>query len=148
MDGGVVLLVNAAATLFMGGLIWFVQIVHYPLMSTLPASVFPQYGIRHQRLTTLIVGPAMLVEAVSSLLLIFFHPFGTNRSVAVLGFLLVVFIFFRTGTVHVPQHRRIVDCFDPGVCRELVRTNWWRTIAWTGRGAIVLFLLGESLALS
>ena len=146
MVGGLVLLLNTAATLFMVGLIWFVQVVHYPLMATLPTAAYPQYATAHQRLTTLVVGPAMLLEAVSSLLLIFVHPVGTSRPLAVVGFLLVVFIFFRTAMLHVPQHRRIAECFDSETCLDLVRTNWWRTIAWTGRGGIVLFLLGQHRA--
>ena len=30
----VLLLVHAASTLFMAGVIWFVQVVHYPLMAS------------------------------------------------------------------------------------------------------------------
>lgn len=54
---------HAGATWFMTGLIWFVQIVHYPLMGAVPGDAFRVYQELHQRRTTWIVGPVMLVEA-------------------------------------------------------------------------------------
>ncbi len=147
MTGALVLITNAAATLFMVGLIWLIQIVHYPLMGTLSAEAMPSYARAHQRRITFIVGPAMLIEAISSIALIFVHPVGVSWPALVAGLLLVVFIFYRTATLHVPQHQRLAHCYDPKVCQDLIRTNWWRTVAWTSRGAIVLFLLGETTAL-
>ena len=140
MVGWAVLTTNIAATLYMTGLIWFVQIVHYPLMRSVPPSSFPAYSVAHQRRTTWVVGPAMLIEAVTSILLIRFHPPGVQSIIAVAGFLLVVFIFYRTGFVQVPQHRQLANEYDRDVCRDLITSNWWRTIAWTTRSAIVLYL--------
>ena len=141
MVGWAILTANVAATLYMTGLIWFVQIVHYPLMATVPPSSFPAYSVAHQRRTTWVVGPAMLIEAVTSVLLIRLHPPGVQSTVAVAGFLLIVFIFYRTGLIQVPQHRRLATEYDPDLCRALVTSNWWRTIAWTMRSALVLYLL-------
>jgi hypothetical protein len=53
-----VLLLQAAATLFMTGVIWFVQVVHYPLMARVGAAGFPDYEAAHARLTGyVVVGP-------------------------------------------------------------------------------------------
>ena len=71
------------------------------------------------------------------------HPISSPRVqsiIAVAGFLLVVFIFYRTGFVQVPQHRQLANEYDRDVCRDLITSNWWRTIAWTTRSAIVLYL--------
>jgi hypothetical protein len=57
-----VLLANLAATLFMVGVIWFVQVVHYPLFSRVGSEKFSLYPKAHSRLTTYVVGPPMLVE--------------------------------------------------------------------------------------
>ncbi len=57
-----VLLAHLAATLFMAGVIWFVQVVHYPLFSRIGSEKFSLYSNAHSRLTTCVVGPPMLVE--------------------------------------------------------------------------------------
>jgi hypothetical protein len=57
-----VLLAHLAATLFMVGVIWFVQMVHYPLFSRIGPEKFSLYSEARSRLTTHVVGPPMLVE--------------------------------------------------------------------------------------
>ena len=44
--------VHAAATLFMAGVIWFVQVVHYPLLDGVGTDGSAAYQKRHSRLTT------------------------------------------------------------------------------------------------
>ena len=48
---------HAAATLYMTGLIWFVQVVHYPLMGLTGKAEFSAYEQRHTLLTTWVVAP-------------------------------------------------------------------------------------------
>ena len=52
-----VLLVNLVATLFLVGLIWMVQIVHYPLFDDVDEQSYVSYQQRHQSSITYIVGP-------------------------------------------------------------------------------------------
>ncbi|MEM6262595.1 MAG: hypothetical protein AAGI38_08820 [Bacteroidota bacterium] len=47
-------------TLFMTGLIWFVQVVHYPLFSQISPEDFPRYEKIHMRRTAIVVIPVML----------------------------------------------------------------------------------------
>ena len=70
------LLIQDAATLFMVGLIWFVQIVHYPLFSRVGEEAFQRYETDHQRLTTWVVGPPMLAEFATAILLVWCRPSG------------------------------------------------------------------------
>ena len=53
----------------MFGLIWFVQIVHYPLFGLVGVSGFPTYQAAHQSRTTFVVFPLMLVEFVTSVVI-------------------------------------------------------------------------------
>ena len=57
-----ILLLQAASTLAMVGLIWFVQIVHYPLFAQVGREGFSGYEQAHQNRTTFVVAPLMLVE--------------------------------------------------------------------------------------
>ena len=68
------LLVNAASALYMVGLIWFVQVVHYPLFQRVGAKDFVPYEQNHQRLTTWVTAPVMLLEAVLSVALVYVLP--------------------------------------------------------------------------
>ncbi len=61
-----VLLAQVASTLALTGLVWFVQIVHYPLYPSVGAASFPAYQKRHIWLTNLVAGPLMLVEPCRS----------------------------------------------------------------------------------
>ena len=65
-----ILLIHIFATLFMTGLIWFVQVVHYPLFGNVGDEQFKTYEELHQRLTTWVVVPAMLVEIATAVLLL------------------------------------------------------------------------------
>ena len=71
-----VTLVHAAATWFLVGLIWIIQVVHYPLFARVGEDGFVAYEAAHTRLISLVVGPAMLVEGVATLWLFFPRPTG------------------------------------------------------------------------
>ena len=51
-----ILLTNVAATLYMVGLIWCVQIVHYPLFAEVGKDGFAAYEAAHSSLITAVVG--------------------------------------------------------------------------------------------
>ena len=136
-------MVHAGATWFMVGLIWFVQIVHYPLMGAVPASAFSEYAAAHQRRTSWVVGPVMFLEAGSALLLVLMPDAqmgGTPTRWIGLGIL--AFIWVSTFAVQVPLHAKLAMGFDRVVWHRLVITNWLRTIAWSARGIVALLLLG------
>ncbi|VTU01504.1 Uncharacterized protein OS=Candidatus Entotheonella sp. TSY1 GN=ETSY1_13155 PE=4 SV=1 [Gemmataceae bacterium] len=133
----VVLLANAAATWFMCGVIWFVQLVHYPLFRAYDPAAFGATMLAHQAATQKIVFPAMMVELVTALALLAWPPAGAPVWVPWLGAALVGVGGFATVLVMVPLHERLAgDGFDEALHRRLVRWNWVRTAAWSARGAV------------
>jgi len=141
----IILLANAVATVFMTGLIWFVQVVHYPLFARVGNDVFPAYSQAHQTLTTLVVGPPMLVEALTAALLVIARPAGTSAALAWMGLGLVIVIWISTAALQVPAHGRLVQGFDADTNALLVSSNWIRTVCWTARAVIVGVLLLQSM---
>jgi hypothetical protein len=139
----VVLLVQVATTLFMTGLIWFVQVVHYPLLARVGRSGFADYELAHIRLTTRVVAPAMLLEAVTALLLAINPPTSISAAACWIGLGLLVLIWSSTVLLQVPRHNASIAGFDARVHRLLVRSNWVRTVAWTARGLLVLLILWQ-----
>ena len=129
---------HAAATLFMTGVIWFVQIVHYPLFGRVGAAEFLVYEREHARRTGWVVGPAMVVELLFALALA-----AQGGGLAWAGLALLGVIWASTAFVQVPLHRRLERTADAAAQRRLVRTNWIRTAAWTARAVIATAIAAQ-----
>ena len=132
-----VLLVNLAATWFMVGLIWLVQVVHYAQFDGVGADGWAEYHRRHTGNITLVVGPAMLIELVTAIGLLFYRPERVPMWSVWLGLALIAVLWLSTAAVQVPLHNRLAATFDADAARRLTATNWLRTIAWTARGLLV-----------
>ena len=140
-----ILLAHITATLLMVGMIWFVQIVHYPLFSRVGSEGFSVYFEVHSRLTTYVVGPPMLVEAATALLLVFRRPEDIPLTAAIIGFGLVAIIWLSTALLQVPRHTALGSGFDHAAWNALVLSNWVRTVAWSARGGLVLWMASRVL---
>lgn len=132
---------HLTATAFMAGLIVFVQIVHYPLMGVVGSDTFTEYERRHTLRTGWVVIPPMLVELATAIGLVVLPPPAETVGLAWAGLALLVVIWASTALLQAPQHRRLLQGFDPRVHRRLVRTNWIRTVAWVARVPIALALV-------
>jgi hypothetical protein len=136
-----VLAAHLAATAAMGGLIWFVQVVHYPLFALVGTDGFAVYEAHHTRQTSFVVGPPMAAEGLLALALAgwFRDDVGTPLALAGLGLLAV--IHASTVALQVPAHRRLAAGADPETMRRLVRTNWIRTAGWSLRGGVAVAMI-------
>lgn len=139
--GDVIPFAHAAATGVMTGLIWFVQVVHYPLLARVGAASFVEYERAHVRRTTWVVAPAVLVEAATAIVLPFVSPTQPGRVLAWSGLALLAAVWMSTARLQVPCHRKLARGFDADVARRLVATNWIRTVCWSLRLLIALGLL-------
>ena len=90
------LLVHLAATFYMVGVIWFVQVVHYPLFAKVGATGFAAYSRTHSRLTGFVVGPPMLVEAATAVALVVYRPEGVSALLAWTGLVLLALVWAST----------------------------------------------------
>lgn len=138
-----VFLVHVGATLVMVGQIWVMQIMHYPLYPRVGPASFSDYQRAHRRLAYWTMTPPMVAESATALLLVWYRPASVTALQAGLGLVLVVVIIASTFLVQIPRHARLEKGFDEVVFRELLWTNWIRTIAWTARGALVLWMSGK-----
>lgn len=133
--------VHLAATAAMVGLIWFVQIVHYPLFAAVAAEDFVAYENRHRTRTGVVVGPLMAVEGITAIWLAIDPPSGVSRVVTLAGLGLLGVIHASTVLLQVPAHVQLSERHDPAVIGRLVRTNWIRTVGWTARGVLAAVVL-------
>ena len=135
--------VHLVSTVFMAGLIVFVQIVHYPLMARVGRDGFVEYERAHTVRTGWVVVPPMVAELATAVWLAAVPATPELRGVAFTGMALLAVIWISTAALQAPAHGRLVDGFDPGVHRRLVLTNWIRTVAWVARVPVALALVSR-----
>lgn len=138
-----VLLLQAFSTISMVGLIWFVQIVHYPLFDRVGQQNFRGYESAHQTRTTLVVAPLMLTEAASAILVLAMWPTAQSSGLPWFGAALLAAIWASTFLLQVPAHEKLSRSYDARTHRWLVNSNWFRTFAWSLRGVLCCYMLIE-----
>lgn len=120
----------SSAALFL--LIWFVQIVHYPLFRFLDKENFTNGMIFHQRSISYIVMPLMIAELIVSL----YHAYlGEELSYPILA--IVIIIWLTTFFISVPLHNKLLVEKDTAVIEQLISSNWIRTLLWTLKALLV-----------
>ncbi|MEL6893480.1 MAG: hypothetical protein AAFP84_17945 [Actinomycetota bacterium] len=140
----IVLVVALASTWAMAGVIWVIQLVHYPIFDSIDrgddGAGWVRFGDRHRRSISLVVGPFMAAEGATGLWLVADPPADVSRVLPVLALGLMAIAYGVTAFVSVPLHERLTHVFDESAHRRLVTTNWWRTAAWTTRGIVLAVL--------
>lgn len=142
--------VHAFITCVLVGLIWTIQIVHYPLFSSVESSGFASYEQRHTSRITVLVLPLMVTEVVLAVVLatspqIAAADTGAAPSwAASAGVALLAIIWGSTALLQVPCHSVLERGFDLEAHRWLVNSNWVRTLAWSTRGFLAMWMLAPA----
>lgn len=132
--------IHLVAASVMTGVIWTMQVVHYPLLAFVGEEAFVAYEAEHvSRIGELIALP-WAVEGATALVLVAILPIGPLRRAAIAGVALMAVILVATSVWSAPAHAELAEGFDADVHRHLVSTNWVRTIAWTARAAIATWI--------
>ena len=138
----IVLVAQAVASGMMAGIIWFVQVIHYPLFAAVTGPGAADYARVNQARTSLVVLPPMLVEAAAAVWLATWPPAGIGRGPAVAGLVMVGLVWLSTLAVQMPLHARLArEGHAAGVVATLVRSNWPRTLLWTARAILSAWML-------
>ncbi|MCC5816162.1 MAG: hypothetical protein JJT78_15530 [Leptospira sp.] len=155
-------LTQAFATIFLTGLIWMVQIVHYPSFMDVGSSEFLEFHKNHSTRISLIVVPMMTLELVLAIVILFACLFeqlesnmGANanllegRTVFIqqmgwlvwINLIIVILLWITTFFISVPYHNQLGQGFQMESAKKLVQTNWIRTIFWSIKSYVVLRIL-------
>ena len=123
------------------GVIWLVQLVHYPLMGFVEEARFSEFERSHRERIIWIVAPAMLIEGATGAWLSTSMPNDWRRGLVRFGLVLLGVIWISTLFIQIPLHDALQTNFLASDLDRLVATNWIRTIAWSLRGALCVYLL-------
>lgn len=136
-----VLLINFTCCTFMTGLIWLVQLVHYPTFTYVPEKDFISFSHFHSKTITYIVLPVMMIELATS-----GYLYWLNDSLSYLTLLILnIGLFASTFFLSVPYHNALATGKSDELIKKLVVTNWPRTLMWSFRLFMIFFLLVKSL---
>lgn len=120
----------------MVGLIWTIQILHYPTFHYVMEDRFLKFHAFHSSRITFIVMPVMFIELISAIWLIVFFPHSQILNVNAMG---VVGIWVATFFALVPLHSKLSVGKELQTLDRMVRNNWIRTLLWSVR--LVLLVL-------
>jgi hypothetical protein len=134
----VIFLINTFASIFMTGLIWIVQLVHYPSFHYVGTDNFKAFQLHHINSIDKIVIPFMITELATSFGLAWTDGF---LSLNAAGFYIVILIWISTGLFSVPAHSKLESSKNDEAITKLVSTNWFRTILWTLKSGLNVYLL-------
>ncbi len=116
------------------GLIWTVQLVHYPTFLYVSEGEFSKFEDFHKKAITLIVMPLMLLELLSATGLLYFE----YNTIHLINFVIVTLIWMSTMFISVPLHNDLSDGKNEKSIEKLISTNWIRTILWSIKSGILL----------
>ena len=134
MEFEFLLKVNFISTSLMVGVIWVIDLLHYPSFNFINDKKYIEFQHFQMQRISFIVIPAMLIELASALLLAYF--FRSSLTIILLALLLgvwaVTFIFFTN------MHQKLTNGYNQSIVDRLIQINWSRTILWSLRLIILL----------
>ena len=143
------IVVHAAASMFMVGLIWTIHYVHYPLFAYVGDSTYASFQSVHvERIGRLLFVPWLTesITLIGILALAFLGGHKTLRVPAVINGAAMAGVLVMSGFWSAPAHAKLADGFDKAVHDELMTVNLIRTLAWTVCGACSIWIVFSTWA--
>ena len=138
-NGQSMLAMHLALASIMVGVIWVIQLVHYPSFRFTDREKYVSFQIFHMRSISFIVVPVMILEFLSGLLLVLYH--SNQESLLRISFILLLIIWLVTALFFAQIHQKLSKGYDETLVRKLVSFNWIRTLLWTIRTIIITYCL-------
>ena len=134
---------NFGLAAFLTGLIWTIQLVHYPSFGLVGKAEFVRFHQAHTtRMGYLVLAP-MVLELGLAIWLAWAARQTPLAGPAWGALALVALIWAVTFFISVPFHDRLAAGYDYIAIDGLTRTNWLRTLAWTGRLALLGYAMNN-----
>lgn len=140
------LLLCLFSTLYNVGVIWFLQLNHYPLYAKVGCGEFRDYMTTHNRRILLPIVLPSIIALAASLLLLWQRPFG----VPIWGVSAIIFfnlvILLSTISVQGKAHNALArDGYSESLVQKIIHTNWIRTAAWTINGLLLIWMTAMAI---
>ncbi|SFQ26366.1 hypothetical protein [Hymenobacter arizonensis] len=137
------ILLNFAAAAYLTGLIWTVQVVHYPSFGQVPKAAWAAFHAAHTRRMSYVVLVPMVLELGLAIWLAWAGRAALPSGSGWWSVALVVLVWAVTFFISVPFHNCLAVGYDYIAIDGLIRTNWFRTVLWTARAGLLGWLLAR-----
>ncbi len=128
--------IHYISNILMIGISLIVQIIIYPSFKFIKIDAFKGYHLNYMNKISYVVAPIMLLEIISSFLLLIF-----NKSlIDIIGFILLSLIWIVTFFLIVPIHNELNIKFGLVELKKLIKLNLLRTILWILKFSIIINL--------
>ena len=138
------IVVHAAATMFMVGLIWTIHYVHYQVVAYVGETTYASFQTAHvERIGRLLFVPWLTegITLIGILALAFLGGRKAWRVPAVINGAAMAIVLVISGFWSAPAHAKLTDGFDQSVHDQLMTVNLIRTLAWTVCGACSIWMV-------
>ena len=125
------LILHLIATSVMVGVIWVIQLVHYPSFHFVELKQYTTFQRFHMARISYVVIPAMLTELFTLILIVI--SMDQIDTLIVASAILLIFIWLMTAVFFSGVHQKLTLGYDQTVVDKLVKLNWGRTLLWTLR---------------
>ena len=142
-----IFLLNLVLSFIAVGLIWTIQLVHYPSMKYIPKDRFPEYHNFHSIRISILAIPLMFAELVTSIILLYQNLNNAIQTIFLVNLILVLLIWISTFLIQVPLHNALSKEKNTEKLSKLICTNWIRTILWTARSILMILFLAFAMDL-
>ena len=129
------LIIHLIATSVMVGVIWTIQLVHYPSFHFIELNQYTTFQRFHMSRISYVVIPAMLTELFTLILIII--SMDQVDHIILASALLLIVIWLMTAVFFSGVHQKLTLGYDQAVVEKLVKINWGRTLLWTLRLTLV-----------
>ena len=133
-NDNIVINIHFASTAVMVGVIWVIQLLHYPTFYYIEKNNYSQFQKFHMNRISYIVIPAMVIEMLSGIMLVIINDDF------IISFSLLVCIWIITFVFFTNIHQRLLSKYENTAVEKLVNLNWIRTVFWTVR-LVILFII-------
>ena len=134
-----VLLGHLIFTSIMTGVIWVIQIVHYPSFHFIEKELYTAFQKFHMNKISIIVIPIMLAELITGMML--FLDKSSKSPFLIISFVILVLIWLITGVFFTKAHNELMTGYQELVVNQLVVMNWIRTLLWTLRLLLLTYFV-------
>jgi len=131
------LLLHFMASSIMVGVIWVIQLVHYPSFNYIEKQRYSNFQSFHMMRISYVVIPVMLIELLTLVLLI--YSMDQINIELVLSGIILLLIWVITAIFFSGAHQKLILGYDKSVVGNLIKMNWSRTLLWTFR--LILLVL-------
>lgn len=118
-------------TSLMVGVIWVIQLVHYPSFHYVKKDNYPLFQRFHMQRISIIVMPLMTIELLSGSYLVYDRLYLNIYFLSSILILLVIWLL--TAVIFSGLHQRLEKGYGESLVNKMILYNWIRTVLWTLR---------------